>query len=440
MKSQKSTILSPESARAAGYFVVSLTTLVIVTCSGAVNGPVTPEAAPVAAGAGPSTAAAGPGEGAVEKGRDGGVAVVTPPPLGRLDRFRAALAELKTKQRTSPVRVLWLGDSHAAADFWPDAVRRGLQADFGNGGLGYIFAGLRVYRHRGVKITRDGNWHTDPKHPSLWMRQDDGVFGLGGLRAVPEQSASAVSLELEPGAVEGRARWDVVFRLPSDKSRFQIDTGEGVRVVDASVAKAGAIGHVAWQAASTAPVKLGHAAGDPQILGAVVESENPGVVIDTLGVNGARIGTPLAWDAATWVDEARRRSPSLVVLAYGTNEVGDADAPARYGPQYDAMVARIRDAAPNTDCLIIGPTDREDAASMTLPRVAQVDAVERQSAERLGCAFFSAEEAMGGSGSNRRWADAAPALAASDHVHLTPRGYAEIGKLTLDALGFPPTP
>ena len=332
---------------------------------------------------------------------------------------------------------MWLGDSHAAADFWPDAVRKPLQARFGAGGPGFVYVGLGAYRHAGVKVVRDGTWHVEPRQPSLWMRQDDGVFGLGGMRAVPADARSRMTLELSESAIRGSAKWDLAFRLPTSKAKFRVDVkGEGSRAVDSKAYPAGSVGHLEWQTKPGATVVLDGASGDPEIFGVIVESTEPGVVVDTLGINGARIATPLAWEAEPWLDAAKRRHPSLAVLAYGTNEVGDQVAARRYGPELASLVERVRQAAPETDCLVVGPTDREGPDWTTLPRVAEIDAVERETAVRAGCAFFSAFDAMGGEGSLKRWADQNPPLAGTDHVHLTPRGYAELGAKMQAELGL----
>jgi hypothetical protein len=97
-------------------------------------------------------------------------------------------------------------------------------------------------------------------------------------------------------------------------------------------------------------------------------------------------------------------------------------------------MARVRKAAPDADCLIVGPTDRTAPDWSTLPRVAEIDAVERQTAERVGCAFWSAWQAMGGEGGQKQWLELSPPLAAPDHVHLTPKGYAELGARMTQAL------
>ncbi|MCA9600528.1 MAG: hypothetical protein KC417_00810, partial [Myxococcales bacterium] len=58
-----------------------------------------------------------------------------------------------------------------------------------------------------------------------------------------------------------------------------------------------------------------------------MEGEEPGVVVDALGVNGARAKNQLWWDDASFRAELAKRDPALVALAYGTNESGDDDVP-----------------------------------------------------------------------------------------------------------------
>jgi lysophospholipase L1-like esterase len=466
---QRSKILSPEAASVAGYTIAALSALVVVTCSSGARGPVSPRTGAVASA--PAAArnvsfsvprplaavsseatpavlstASGPLRPLPPPGGGGGPSSLPLPPSApalSLPRFRTALEELAAGRRTEKVRVLWLGDSHAAADFWPDAVRKPLQAKFGNAGPGFVYLGLGVYRHAGEKEERDGRWHTEPKKPSLWMRQGDGMFGLGGIRTVPDGETSRLTVSLAKDCVRGKALWDLTFRLPTNEARFRINPGSDVQslLIDSSTRVVGSIQHVEWQTDVGATVTIDHAASEPQIFGAVVESSAPGVVVDTLGINGARIGTPLAWEEEPWLSEARRRNASLFVLAYGTNEAGDQVAPRRYGPELESLVARARKAAPDADCLVVGPTDRAGPGWISLPRVLEIDAVERDAAGRAGCAFFSALDAMGGEGSLGRWAAQVPPLAAPDRVHLTPRGYGTLGaKMVLEMVPDPPHP
>jgi lysophospholipase L1-like esterase len=426
MKSPKSKTHSPEKARSLGYLLTSGAALVVVTCAGAAR---TPEPAmarvshpvPKSSASAQTLALPAPEEEAVS--------------ADKLGRFRQALSALATHERKTQVRVLWLGDSHTAADFWTDAVRKPLQEKYGTGGVGFVHVGLNAYRHGRVKFGREGAFRAEPKQPSLWTRQEDGVFGLAGIRVVPMDTKSRATLELtaEAGAPK-EMTWDLAFRLPTTHSRFRVTSAGEVKSVDATKFPIGVISHLAWKAKSDATIAVEGASGEPELLGATVETGTPGVVVDTLGINGARVATPLAWDGPAWVKEAARRQASLVVLAYGTNEAGDQLGVEHYGPQVEGLVALAREAAPDADCLVVGPTDREAADFTTLPRVAAIDDTMRAAAVRAGCAYFSAFKGMGGDGGLKRWADQNPPLAGSDHVHLTPRGYQELGGKIADMI------
>jgi lysophospholipase L1-like esterase len=179
--------------------------------------------------------------------------------------------------------------------------------------------------------------------------------------------------------------------------------------------------------------------GSPEICGVVAEADpqtNPGVVLDTLGVNGARFATPLAWNEPAWAAELERRRPELVVLEFGTNEMSDAIVrPAMFTEQIRSIMARIRKVRPDTDCVALAPTDRAD----TEDRVPAVRDAIREGAMDNGCAFWDTYTIMGGAGSIRAWKSKDPPRAAKDGIHLAWRGYRELGtKLAEDMLrGYP---
>src|SRR5882724_27840 len=169
MKSQRSTTLSPDRARSVAAVLSATSALMVVTCATATRTPIVASATGPAAGA--VSVAPNPGVAPVPSVASSAqgepvTAAATPPlPQGSaLSRFQAALRD--APHRTEPVRILWLGDSHTAADFWPDAVRKPLQAAFGSGGPGFLYLGLGLYRHGGIKLSRDGKWHVEPRQPS----------------------------------------------------------------------------------------------------------------------------------------------------------------------------------------------------------------------------------------------------------------------------------
>jgi lysophospholipase L1-like esterase len=166
-----------------------------------------------------------------------------------------------------------------------------------------------------------------------------------------------------------------------------------------------------------------------------------GVVIDTLGIGGTRAANQLKWDEHVWADNLRRARPDLVVLAYGTNESVDEDQPIEaYRENLREVLARLRRAAPEASCLLVGPGDfpikGADGASGRVRARWRSSQAQREVAGEAGCAFWDAMQFMGGEQSMVTWAAAQPAMAQSDHLHLTRRGYTRMGMALADALMF----
>ncbi|MEP7127036.1 MAG: GDSL-type esterase/lipase family protein, partial [Byssovorax sp.] len=334
----------------------------------------------------------------------------------------------------------WLGDSHGASDFWSGALRTALQKRFGNGGPGYLTVGHKGYRHDGVKMELGGKWRPRPKGASTVIPSGDGIFGLGGFLMIGQEGSprEVFKLPTQDPPLPAALSWDLCYKPATKKDSIEIKV-DGVTV--ATVPKAGeargALHHTLFESKKAdSTVSVVASAGFPEVCGMVVEADpsaSPGVVLDTLGINGARLATPLAWDQAAWVAELSRRAPALVVLEYGTNESGDYKIdPAVYIANLTQLMARVHQASAKTDCLVLAPTDRADTRERTpLVRDALLGA-----AKAVGCGFWDTYNEMGGKGSILAWRAENPPKAAGDGVHLTMKGYRELGdKLAAAVLG-----
>jgi lysophospholipase L1-like esterase len=350
-----------------------------------------------------------------------------------MPRFYAKLSELEAKTRSDHVRIAWYGDSHVHADYWPNAVRRKLCSRFGHGGPGFVRIGLKSYRHSLARAERIGTWQQEPRAPSSRVTVGDGVFGLGGMRTIPASPKSAATLAPLAGSLSGDVHFELSYRALADDELI-VEVGDITRRLRGSSESLTQVRreHIRGKASSELRVRLGR--GAPQVFGVVVEGTEPGLVIDTLGIDGARAATPLAWKEDAFVEVLRARRSDLVVFAYGTNEVFDDLAPEKYLAHYRALVGLARQALPEAECLIIGPPDAAAEQLTSHPRVVTISAVQRRAAVELGCAFFSAADAMGGLGSFVDWARQSPPLARWDRVHLTQAGYERLGEATADAL------
>jgi lysophospholipase L1-like esterase len=368
-------------------------------------------------------------------------------PSGPLAPFLRELAAVTAGRRQAPVRILWLGDSHTAADYMTDAFRQVLADGYGPAGPGFVRVGVQHYRHARARFDTVGKWRRLPQQPSRRSTVLDGVFGLCGMRTVPEDGAAAsVRLHATGLAPDAPVRFTLLYRLPAgsalrvhfrDRSEV-LQPAETPRAEpplgEVSQAPGSPIQRLVIEGRPTDELRLEHAAGSPEVYGLFAESTRPGLVVDTCGIDGARIATALAWDEEAWRAEVAARRPDLVVLAYGTNEAFDDAAPQRYAAEYERLLGRLRGAVPGLACWIVGPPDVWDRAGRATARVVEITDVQRRAAEELGCGFASARELMGGEGSFTAWRQAKPPLARADGVHLSSEGYETLGAALAKAL------
>jgi lysophospholipase L1-like esterase len=385
---------------------------------------------------------------------------------GELARFYTALDGLTAGTRKDHVRILWLGDSHGQADFWSGKLRSILQRRFGHGGPGFVHVGHKSYRHDGVELILKDKWTMVPGNPATSKVTGDGVLGLGGLLTSPKNPGAEAAVEVRDAALTGKLHWDLCVRFGkagdeitvslTDKKPFTLKAGNKLAerpplqhmklFTEAGVVQAGAGG--AGGAKDEAAAKKDESGkkkgprltvqptvGYPSFCGVVIETdptEAPGVVLDVAGINGARYTTALAWDEEAWMAEFMRRSPDLVIFEYGTNESGDVGIkPETYEDRVTRLVGRIRKKKPDTDCAILAPTERADQEE----RSARIRDIFRDAAKANGCFFWDTIEAMGGKGAMRTWRDRNPPFGAQDGIHLTVKGYFELGeKLAADLM------
>lgn len=359
------------------------------------------------------------------------------PKVDPLERFRIALSQLAKNDARAPLRILWLGDSHTAGITWPSTVDSVLSSRARSGGPGYLPLGLPYQRQHGARISSDERFDIAPHPPARRTLEDDGVFGLGGTRATPRDKALAITIKLDTNSAAGRITCQLLFRYQRQHDRLTIViAGTTIDVPkDTGLALPQGLQIYTFTAPAPATLEIRAVAGNPELFGLVAENELPGLVIDVLGINGARFATPLAWNEESWKALVKWRHPSLVVLAYGTNEVFDAVAPSHYLTDIERLINRLRAAVPDCECLLSGPTDVARGGQAAGERASAIDQIERQAADQLGCAYFSPYQVMGGAQGFDAWLHAPQALALPDRIHLSALGYRKLGQVMAEYIG-----
>ncbi|MBM4377263.1 MAG: hypothetical protein FJ095_19460 [Deltaproteobacteria bacterium] len=415
------------SARTAAWLCAGLAAC---ASSGSVGaGPPATSAAPGAASPSPTTAPSTPGASTTPTAS----AAPSTGPRGPLSPLHDALRGLERGTLGRHARIVWLGDSHAQADFWTGGLRRALQRRFGNAGPGFVHLGMARYRHDAVELALDGSWRMRPRMPSTTERMGDGRYGLGGILHGAYGGARTATMTLRDDELrDKRIRWDLCVKASSAKDRLTLEVGDASEVVDGARAPAGTLVHLERETPGAHRIRVRMNAGSADLCGVYVATdpaERPGVLVDNLGINGARYATALAWDEQSWAAELRRRPTDLVVLEYGGNEASDpTPRPEAYRRDAEALIAWVRRAAPEAGCIVVGPADRADKEA-TIPLVVKAT---RDAAAASGCAFWDTWAKMGGKGSLARWRE--EKKAAPDGIHLFPKGYAEVAALFTEDL------
>lgn len=369
-------------------------------------------------------------------------------PIENDDALQPFYDALRKLERGEPdatkVRVLSYGASHTQGDFYTGYLRHYLQARFGNGGLGFIqFAQLNPW-YRSADATVESNGFK-VEHAQRKITPEHQRYGLLGAAAVATSAYASGAVERASRARDVNLGTQLELFFMQEPAAgdltLQID-GQGRQRVKARAGSA-APGYASFDLPETwATLKVRPAGNGPiRLFGGVLETDERGIVVDTLGINGTRAANMLNWNEALWADHVSRRDPQLVMLAYGTNESVDTLQPIE---EYEEKLGRVLDmlerAAPKAACLLIGPGDfpkEVEDGFVPRPRLLAIVDVQRKLAFERGCGFFDTLEFMGGEGAMRRWASAKPPMAAQDRIHLTARGYVRLGMVLGDALMLP---
>jgi lysophospholipase L1-like esterase len=322
-------------------------------------------------------------------------------------------------------RILHYGDSHVAADTLTGALRRDLQLCFGAAGPGFVLPGQPWpgYSRPGVVSQTSGGWKVDGLTEASLAA--DGRLGLAGVSLTTRAAGEWITLTASGSYFDiyvlkqpGGGSMEVSLDGIAQKRNFSLSSSASEAVCIEVIADSGPVHTVEIRTTS---------AGRVRIFGIAIERNSAGVIYDALGINGARASRPLRWDTRVFAASLERRDPDLIVVAYGSNEVSDADLDLdEYRVSFTSLLNLFHDAAPRASILVIGPPDRAVRSGgkwQTIRRMPALVEAQRQAAFDSGAAFYDLFNAMGGSGSIERWARQAPALAQPDRVHLTSAGY-----------------
>lgn len=366
-------------------------------------------------------------------------AAIEDPSGHALDALYAALR--RAEEGRGQARIVFYGGSHTSGDTYTGRMREELQARFGDAGHGFVPLapvvvdqwewGIRIDAAEGFGVTQVG-------------RKENTIarYGIAGVQFTADEpdAFAAVTSDFWGNGREASRLTLLYDRRPGGGHLGVWIDGREVEVLDTNVENPS--GGSRLYRVSDGPHRLEVRArgdGPVTVYGVVFERDRPGVIVENLALVGSKARHQLYWDEDQWRGFFVARRPDLVALAYGNNEVDDRHLTlAQHEAHLRAVLARIRSAAPDASCLVVGPTDRpkRDASGAihVQPVVRDISELYRRVALDTGCAFFDTLAWQGGLGAGIRWYRHDPPLMRDDLMHLSHDAYLRWGEVLTRAL------
>jgi lysophospholipase L1-like esterase len=364
-------------------------------------------------------------------------------PDNAMQAFNESLARTDDKLKGAITRIVHYGDSPITNDGITGTARQQMQKRFGDSGHGFILIDRPWdwYGHQAISFSSGGGW----ANGSLMNpRSRDGELGLGGVAFFSSGPGRYAHFAPAQEGTTGKkfSRLEVYYLEQPNGGQFSISANDQ----DAKVISTGGDQEKSGFAeirssAETGSFSIKSLSGDVRLFGAVLENDDPGVVYDSLGVNGAFAGLlATVMNERHWTEQLQHRDPNLVILNYGTNESEYAsdDQMNRYDRELREVVRRVRSALPKASILIVSPMDRgrrgPGGKVMTLPSIPKIVELQRRVARETHCAFLDMFQAMGGEGTMARWHEGQKRLVGADLTHPNGAGAEVVGTILYTAL------
>lgn len=368
-----------------------------------------------------------------------------PPPVSiedpsghALSAFFKRLGMAREGQSNGITRIVHFGDSVVASDYVSSTLRRRFQEQFGDAGHGFtlIANAWPAYFHDGISRYATSGWLISRVVGPL---ASDGWHGLGGVSfRAPPHLLARIGTAKKGDWGRRVSRFELAYVEAPDGGRADI------RIDGKSVAALDTKGETKRFRSVTYEVPDGEhefelqtTNGTSRYFGLVLERNTPGVVLDAIGIQGARIRFLDKQDDAHYAEQLRWRDPALVIYQFGANESADgyAYSMAEYYETMRAVIEQQTRALPNASCLILGAMDRASQKGDQMQSLSIIPLIveqQRKVASSLGCAFFDTFKAMGGNGSMPQWVKRG--LGQSDLTHPSAVGAEILGNWVFRAL------
>jgi len=347
-----------------------------------------------------------------------------------------ALHELETGIRREPLHIVQLGDSHTAGDYLTGRLRKQLQSQYGNAGIGWLTPGYVINQRSDLAVMKGfGKWQmNDSKSP-----KPDQVFPLGGLFNT-SGGASILEIKAKEELLAGSWQLSIWHKDSNIPWKIALLSGKLFKLAPQDhIDGEWNLSNIAVNTTNAAEIRLLAPVGG-SLGGIALDRMAPGITFDTMGINGAKASVINRWDESSVRKQLNWRNPQLIILAYGTNEAFETDV-SDYAKQLRRAIRLLKSSAPEAAILIVGapasakiraPNSRAGCKLPLPPSLLQIVSIQRRIAKQEHTLYWDWAAVMGGKCGAANWANAK--LMRKDLIHFSAEGYYTIADALINAI------
>ena len=317
--------------------------------------------------------------------------------------------------------VVHIGDSHVQPGIISNEVRKALQAQYGNGGRGLIcpLALAKTNAPSDYELKSSAAISAASK---LLSRNKPAGMGMTGVAVKFAGGGTTLSIRTKQDGDD----FDRVTLFHSAGEPFEVSQGGSIlNDIDLSPT---ASSFELNGLADTASLRL---RGNGALYGIRLLNNQPGVVVDCIGNNGATFASYVRIEG--FAQQIKDLDPQLVILSLGTNEAYGSYTSLE--SNIDKLISSIKAECPNAKFLLTTPLETHKKGRHGYVVQSGIEGVRKiimDYAQQHKIALWDFYAVAGGRGAAAQWL--AVKYMSTDHLHLLSKGYQFMGSLLGEAL------
>ena len=349
---------------------------------------------------------------------------------GKSDLYFSKMKELMLLGQ-GQIKVLHIGGSHIQADIYSNRMRNHLSNFMPNlmssRGLIFPYAVAKTNNPRNYKVTYDGIW-TSVRNVNKTLSNPLGLSGIS-VSTTDTNAFVKINFDTPEDTPHEFNRLKVLHNTDSLSYDLHWLNDDSVLIN-----KEAGFTEFRFQSYQS-NIHLGFHKSDSlqnrfELHGLVLESERPGFVYSSVGVNGASTWSYLKCDK--FEEQLKIVAPDVVFFGIGINDAHDANfSEQSYFDNYELLMAQFKAANPNVLFVFITNNDSYSYRKKLNTNADVVSKVMFDLAKKHQGAVWDLFAIMGGSTSSNAWKDAG--LMAKDRIHFSGEGYNLLGDLLFNA-------